>query len=319
MTDRLYVGIESTVGHTPLVRLDRLAALKGREDLNIWAKLESFNPGGSAKDRTAAGMVADAIATGRLRPGSIAVESSSGNLGVALAREAVLHDFTFHCVVDPRANRTTVAHMRALGAVVHEVTEPDPETSDWLTARRQLVEKLLTEYDGAINFDQYSNRAAFAAHRDGTMAEIIADLGHAPDHVFVAVSTTGTLGGCLAATVDTPTEVHAVDAEGSVLFGGKRGVRPLPGYGAGVVTELSTQVTPRDIARIDARSAISAARELAACEAILPGASGGAVLAALDAALPDYPAGADVVAILHDNGTAYLSTIYDDTWVEENV
>lgn len=307
------------MGHTPLVKLDRLAALKNRADLNIYAKLEGFNPGGSAKDRTAAAMVAAAVLDGTLRPGGTAVESSSGNLGVALAREAALRDFTFHCVVDPRANRVTVAHMQALGAVVHEVTEPDPDTGDWLTARRRRVEELLTELGGSINFDQYSNRAAFAAHRDGTMAEILADLGRAPEHVFVAVSTTGTLGGCLQATEGTGTQVHAVDAEGSVLFGGRRGARQLPGYGAGVVTALSTLVTPSDISRIDARSAISAARELAACEAILPGASGGAVLAALNRALPDIPAGSDVVVILHDNGTAYLSTIYDDTWVEENV
>lgn len=100
----------------------------------VWAKLESFNPGGSAKDRTARALVADTLERGVLGPGSVVVESSSGNLGVALAREAAVGGWEFQCVVDPRTNQATLAHMRALGAHIHPVEEPDPETGNWLTA-----------------------------------------------------------------------------------------------------------------------------------------------------------------------------------------
>lgn len=216
----------------PLVRLPYLSKRTG---LTVWAKLEGFNPGGSAKDRTAAALVEDALSSGRLRPGGTVVESSSGNLGMALARECCLRGMSFHCVVDPRTNRYAASVMEALGATVHRVTEPDPATGDWLAARRNRVRDLLEELPGSVNLDQYSNRAVFPAHARGTMREIVAQLGHAPAHLFAAVSTTGTLGGCLEylRSARAATRVTAVDATGSVLYGGCRGERPLPGFGAG--------------------------------------------------------------------------------------
>ncbi len=299
-------------GNTPLIRLDRLP---GRPGVTLWAKLEGHNPSGSAKDRTAHAMLAAAD----LQPGAVIVESSSGNLGVALAREAVLGGWTFHCVVDPKANRSTIATMRAFGAVVHEVTEPDPATGDWLTARRARVAQLLAELPDAVCLDQYSNRAAFTAHDEGTMAEIVGQLGHAPDHLLVAVSTTGTIGGCLRRITreGLATEVTAVDAEGSVLFDGTRGRRHLPGFGAGMVPALATEVTPDRVIRITDRESVAAARRLARTEGILCGASGGAVLAAVEKLLPELSG--DVVLVLHDGGTHYLDTIYNDGWVEETL
>lgn len=306
--------IADTIGNTPLVRLDRLA--KGW-DFTLWAKLEYFNPGGSAKDRTAHSMVS----AGNLKPGDTVVESSSGNLGIALAREAVLGDWTFHCVVDPRANRATISHMQVLGATVHEITEPDPETGDWLVARRTRVAELLEEMDGAICLDQYSNTEAFRAHQEGTMMEIVRQLGRAPDHMLVAVSTTGTVGGCLR-HIDMNnlhTQVTAVDAAGSVLFGGQPGPRHLPGFGAGMVPELSKKLTPHRVMRINDRDSVTGARKLVRLEAILPGASGGAVIAAVEKLRPDIEPGTDVVIVLHDSGTRYMDTIYNDDWVEENL
>ena len=105
------IGLLSAIGDTPLVDLS--AGFRGR----VWGKLESFNPGGSAKDRTARAMVAAATARGLLHPGAAAVQSSSGNLGTALAREAIAGGWEFHCVVDPRTNQATLAMIAALGAV----------------------------------------------------------------------------------------------------------------------------------------------------------------------------------------------------------
>ena len=303
-------GLLSTVGSTPLVRLP---------GATIWAKLESFNPGGSAKDRTARAMVREAEAAGELHPGSVVVESSSGNLGVALAREAAIGRWEFHCVVDPRTNQATLSYMKALGAQVHKVAEPDPETGDWLIARRNMVARFVQEL-GALNFDQYSNTAAMRAHSEGTMSEIIAQLGRAPDVVVVAVSTTGTVGGCVQYLREhgLKTQVVAVDAEGSVLYGGERGERILPGYGDGVVTDLSRRATPDRVIRVAARDAVAAARRTARRTGILPGASGGAVCVAVEIISREQP-GAEIVAIFHDDGRAYLDTIYNDDWVERNV
>lgn len=308
-----YHCISDALGNTPLVSL---AAL-GLQNLTAWSKLEQFNPSGSAKDRSAHAMVAAA----HIAPGTMVIESSSGNLGLSLAREAVLGGWDFHCVVDPRANRATVNYMRALGATVHELIEPDPETGDWLVARRKKVAALLAENPDAINLDQYSNTAAFHAHATGTMREIHEQLGHAPDYLLVAVSTTGTIGGCQHYLQEQglETQLIAVDAEGSVLFGGQRGTRHLPGFGAGVVPELSKQVRPDRVMRIADGASISAARKLARSAAIMPGASGGAVIAALQQLDSELTEPAEAVVIIHDSGNFYLETIYNDEWVRENV
>lgn len=308
------VGIRSTIGATPLIRLDNLLP---RTDCTVWAKLEYFNPGGSAKDRTARALVDAARESGALTAGASIVESSSGNLGMALAREALLGGWNFHCVVDPRANRQAVSTMTALGATVHTVTEPDPVTGDWLSARRHRVEELLEQLPGAVCLDQYSNRAAFAAHSEGTMREILTALGHSPDLLLVATSTTGTIGGCLRqlSEADGRTTTIGVDAEGSVLFDGCRGTRTLPGFGAGVSPALAEDVHPDGVDRISDVDSVAGARLLARREGILPGASGGAVVAALLSRAPDLAPGTEVVLILHDSGGAYLETVYDDDWI----
>lgn len=306
-------GLLDAIGATPLVDLS--AGFPGTA--TVWGKLESFNPGGSAKDRTARAMVADATRRGLLYPGAVAVESSSGNLGIALAREAVIGGWHFHCVVDPRTNTATLDMMRALGAVLHPVTEPDPETGDWLTARRNMVAKLKDELR-AVNLDQYSNRAAFDAHDQGTMREIVEQLGHAPEMLAVAVSTTGTVGGCLRHIREHgyTTKVVAVDAVGSVLFDGARGERILPGYGAGVVTELSKEVEPDHVSRVEALEAVGAARRLAHSTGFVAGASGGAVAWTVEQLVRAGDA-SEIVAVFHDDGRAYLDTVYNDAWVNQ--
>ena len=313
-------GLLGAIGQTPLVDLSSgFRSVERSAVSQVWGKLESFNPGGSAKDRTARALVADATERGVLYPGAVAVESSSGNLGVALAREAVIGGWDFHCVVDQRTNAATLAMMKALGATVHPVTQPDPETGDWLAARRKKVAALKSELN-AVNLDQYSNQAAFNAHDGGTMAEIVAQLGHAPKILVVAVSTTGTVGGCLRHIKDHGYDTHvvAVDAEGSVLFDGARGERVLPGYGAGVVPELSRSVSPDRVVRVAASDAIAAARRLARGSGFVAGASGGAVAYATETLLEEGEIG-DIVAIFHDDGRAYLDTVYSDSWVSDTL
>lgn len=309
-----HVGAD--VGRTPLAPLRHLFS---RADIAVWGKLENRNPTGSAKDRSALGIVREAWESGRLRPGGVVVESSSGNLAMALVRLAALLGFSVECVVDPRANDRTVAAIEAYGARVHRVTEPDPETGDWLVARINRVAELVAATPGAISLDQYSNVAAVEAHASGTMREIVDAVG-APDRLYVATSTTGTIGGCLklVAEENLATDVVAVDAEGSVLFGGTRGTRLLSGYGAGIVPKLAERATPAAVRRIDDLAAIVGARALALSEGMLAGASTGAVMAAVARDLPELPAGSTVVAMVHDGGMPYLDTVFNDAWVEEN-
>lgn len=321
---RFYTSDHQPRGNTPLIRLDRMFADSPK--VQVFAKLEQFNMAGSAKDRTAEALVNHAIDEGIISSGSTLVESSSGNLGIALARQAALHDMHFHCVVDPRVNTATAAVMSAMGATVDMVDQPDAATGDWLTARRARVAELLEEIPDAVNLNQYSNHAAFSAHAEGTMTEILDAMDEPPTHVIAAMSTTGTIGGCRLRITEAgiDAKVIGVDAIGSILYGGDRGTRLLPGYGAGVIPALSNSHTPDRVIRVADIDAVIGARRLARREGYLPGASGGAVIAATEQLAEEISADesgteARIAIVLHDGGAAYADTIYSDKWVTDKL
>ncbi len=307
-------GVLGAIGGTPLVALRRYLDTAG---IHVWAKLEAANPGGSMKDRPALRMIEDALAAGRIGPGSTVIESSSGNMGVGLAQACRYHGLRLICVVDRRAHERNVRTLRAFGADVRIVERGDPETGDLLAARIALVGELLATTPGAFWPNQYASPSNPAAHADGTMREIDEALGGELDHLFVATSTAGTLRGCLDYLREhgRATQVVAVDAVGSALFGGARGERELPGFGAGVETELSRDVRPDRLVRVSDLDCVLGCRRLVAREAVFAGASSGAVAAALLAVAPGLPAGSRCALVLPDGGSGYLQTIYDDDWV----
>ena len=167
-------GILGAIGDTPLVALRRYLL---RPDVDVWAKLEASNPGGSAKDRPAAQMLRDALDCGRIDLGTTVVESSSGNMGIGLAQGCRYLGLRLIAVVDARAHTSSVRTMRALGADVRVVTQPDPETGDLLVARLNAVRRLLAEIPNSFWPDQYANESNPAAHATGTMREIDEALG----------------------------------------------------------------------------------------------------------------------------------------------
>jgi len=311
-------GILDAVGNTPLVALRRYPL---REDVAAWGKLEAANPAGSSKDRSAARLILDAVRDGRVEPGTTVVESTSGNLGVGLAQVCRYLGVDLICVVDDRTHEINVRSMRALGADVR-LAEPDPEgEQDPLAARLALVRELAQTIPNAYWPNQYANPSSPAAHAEGTMREIDAALDGRVDYLFVAVSTTGTMRGCcdFLDRERRRTRVIAVDAEGSALFGGERAPRRLPGFGAGVATELSQAAWFDDLVRVDDAACVVAARRLAAREAMLVGASSGAVLAAFDSLAPSMAPGSRCALIFADGGAGYLGSIYDDDWIESEL
>jgi cysteine synthase A len=311
-------GILGAIGATPLVALRRFVL---RPDIDVWAKLEAANPGGSAKDRPAARMIEDAIASGLIDLGTTVVESTSGNTGIGLAQACRYHGIRLICIVDARAHAKGVRAMRALGADVRVVTEPDAETGDLLVARLALVQRLLAETPNSFWPDQYANESNPAAHAAGTMREIDEALGGQLDYLFVATSTTGTLRGCgdYLREHGRATRLVAVDSTGSALFGGVRGTRRLPGFGAGVETALSAEADFDDLVRVSDFDCVVGCRRLAEREAILAGASSGGVAFALEAVAERMDPGSRCAAIFADGGTGYLETVYDDAWVEREL
>ena len=311
-------GILEAIGDTPLVGLRRYL---NRPDIDLWAKLEASNPGGSVKDRPAARILHDALESRLVSRASTVIESSSGNLGVGLAQACRYYGMRLICVVDSRTHDTNIRMMRALGADVRVVDRPDPETGDLLTARLKLVGTLLESTPDAFWPDQYANRSNPAAHAAGTMREIDEALDGELDYLFVATSTTGTLRGCrdYLREHERDTQVVAVDAVGSALFGGARGVRRLPGFGAGVQTPLSRAASFDRLIRVSDLDCVVGCRRLADREAIVAGASSGAVAVAVAALAPQLTPGSRCAAIFADGGTGYLQTVYDDQWVESEL
>ena len=307
-------GVLGAIGDTPLVELHRYL---DDDAIRVWAKLEGANPGGSIKDRPAVRMLTDALDEGTIAAGTTIIESSSGNMGVGLAQACLYHGLHLICVVDTRAHDTNVRTLRALGAEVRVVSCPDPETGDLLAARLALVRELLATTPGSFWPNQYANPSNPAAHADGTMREIDEALGGEVDYLFVATSTAGTLRGCCDYLSDygRSTRVVAVDAVGSALFGGSRAPRELPGFGAGVETELSRSAQFDRLVRVSDLDCVLGCRRLVQREAIFAGGSSGAVAAALLLLAPSLPAGSRCALIFPDGGAGYLQTIYDDGWV----
>ncbi|MFJ4712061.1 2,3-diaminopropionate biosynthesis protein SbnA [Streptomyces sp. NPDC088785] len=310
-------SILDTVGGTPLVELPRL--LPGF-DGRVFAKIEGFNPGGSIKDRTAASMVLDRIRSGEIDPArSVVVESSSGNLAVGIAQLCRYHGVRFICVVDAKTPRQNLAILRAFGAEIEEVTEPDPRTGEYLGRRLERVRQLVATIPHAFWPNQYGNPLNPAAHRR-TMREIAEALDGKVDYLFCATSTTGTLQGCAqyARAHGLMTTMVAVDAVGSVLFGEAGGVRRLiPGHGASVRPDLFDASAADRVVHVTDLDCVVGCRRLVGEEAVLAGGSSGAVVSALHQLRGEIPAGSHCVLIFPDRGDRYLDTIYDDVWVGE--
>lgn len=312
------VGLEGAIGNTPLVRLDHFLE---RTDTTLYAKLEYLNPGGSMKDRPAAFMLQRALADGRLTTDSTVIESSSGNMAIGLAQFCRVHRIRFHCVADVRIQPQNLAILRALGAEVDIVTEPDPVSGDFLRARLDRVRRLLDETPDAFWPNQYANLDNPRAHQHGTMREIDEALGGEIDIVFAATSSTGTCGGCADYLREhgRSTRVVAVDAVGSVLFGGHPGDRLIPGLGAGAVPPLAAKRTFSQVERVTDSGCVAGCRRLVHTEGFLVGGSAGGILHTIRALSPIMETGTVIVAVLPDSGTRYLDTVFDDDWVADRL
>lgn len=300
---------------TPLTVLTRL--FPGASP-SVYAKLDNLQLAGSVKERSAAALLEGLVRDGRLQPGGTVIESTSGNLGVALARLSAISGYTFVAVVDERANLAACRAMEAYGARLERVATP-PD-GNRLAARVARVRALLETIPGAVTTNQYGNPDSPAVHAVSTYPEIVADLGGPPTHLYVATSTSGTLLGFQRAVAEGGHDVElvAVDAEGSALFGGVPGDRLLPGLGAGFETELSRSAHPDRVHRVPEAEMVIGARLLARREGILAGASTGAIVAALGRDLARLPEDARVVVMVHDTGMPYLPTVYDDDWVVDH-
>jgi len=309
-------SVLQAIGKTPLVRLSRVIP-----DLhfNLFAKLEGLNPGGSTKDRPAFSIIQHGIDSGRIGPDTVVIESSSGNMGVGLAQACTYYGLRFICVIDPKTTTQNMRLLKAYGAEVDMVLEPDETTGEFLQARLNRVNKLLGSMDNTFWPNQYSHRYNPIAHHQ-TMLEIVTELDGKVDFLFCATSTCGTIRGCAeyARRHNLPTRIFAVDAVGSVIFGGVNSKRLLPGHGSAVRPALYHPYIAERCIHITDLECVRGCRRLVRHEAILAGGSSGGVLMAVERVKDEIPSDSNCVVIFPDRGERYLDTIYSDVWVAEH-
>ncbi len=303
---KIYSSQLELVGHTPLVEVQRVAARRSLR-ARLLVKLESYNPAGSVKDRTALAMIEAAERDGILRPGCTIVEATSGNTGVGLAFAAAVKGYAVVIVMPETMSVERRRLVAAYGARL-ELT-PGAEGMKGALAR---AETLRASIDGAVTLGQFVNPANPAVHAATTGEEVWSDTEGRVDVFVAGVGTGGTVSGVgKALKAHRPeVEIVAVEPDASpVLSGGTAAPHKIQGIGAGFVPETYDGSVVDRILRVTNEEAIAATRELAAVEGMLCGISSGAAFsAALRLAADEAYAGKTIVALLPDTGERYLST-----------
>ena len=305
--ERIYKSLIELIGNTPLLEvsnIEREEALKAR----LLVKVESFNPGGSVKDRAAYYMIEDAEKRGVLTPGALIIEPTSGNTGIGLAWVASLKGYKLVLTMPDTMSVERRNLLKALGASI--VLTPGAEGMSG--AIRKAME-LKNENPGSIILQQFDNKANPASHENTTAEEIWRDTDGKVEVFVSAVGTGGTVSGTGRGLKkhNRDIEVVAVEPEGSpVLEGGKPGPHKIQGIGAGFIPEnYYAEVVDRVLAVSD-DDAIRGSRILAQREGLLVGISSGAAFsAALKLAKKPEYSGKTIVVLLPDTGERYLSTV----------
>ena len=299
-----YSNMQHTIGNTPLVRLNRIAA---DLDAEVLAKLEFFNPLGSVKDRIAASMIDAAEKAGKIGPDTLIVEPTSGNTGIALAFICAAKGYRLRLTMPETMSVERRKLLKHLGAEL-VLTPGDQGMKGAIERSKQL----LTEGDNVFMPDQFNNPANPKVHRETTAKEIWADTDGQIDIFVAGVGTGGTVTGVAQVLKERRPEVQivAVEPEDSpVLSGGSPGPHKIQGIGAGFVPGVLDQNLIDRVVKVGNEEAFDTARKLARMEGILCGISSGAAVAAVRrlAEMEDIK-GKRVVVILASTGERYIST-----------
>jgi 2,3-diaminopropionate biosynthesis protein SbnA len=297
--DDLYVDLKSIFGQS------------------LFLKCEGVNFAGSVKLKAATEMVEAAERDGHLRPGAFLVESSSGNLGVALSMIAASKGYRFLCVTDSRCNLATRLLMEALGAQVHTITEPDT-VGGLVGARMNYIRALCASDDRYVWLNQYTNPNAWKAHYRTTGPAIARQFPNL-DVLFVGAGTTGTLMGCARYFHDRHPSVRivAVDPVGSVSFGGAPTPRMIPGLGMNVRPPLLDESYIDEVIYVEEVDTIRTCHRLAHRGFLFGGSTGTVVSGAMSWLAEHDTDNLTAVTIAPDLGERYLDTIYQTNWVAD--
>lgn len=300
----IYDNIGELIGRTPLVRLH----LSNPEiKAEIAAKVESFNPGGSIKDRVGAYMLLDAEKKGAIAPGATIIEPTSGNTGVGLALMAAVKGYKMILTMPENMSQERQSLLKAYGADI--VLTP---VADGMAGAIAKAEELLQQIPGSYMCGQFDNKANPEAHYLSTAQEIYADTDGKVDIVVAAIGTGGTITGIAKGLKEYNKEIQIIGVEplqSAVINGRPKGAHKIQGIGAGFIPSILDLSLVDEVLMIDGDEAMAEARMLAKTQGILAGvSSGAALLAAEQVASRPENTGKRIVVILPDTGERYLST-----------
>ena len=303
---KIYTSAEQLIGRTPLLELTHIEAAEGLQ-ARVLAKLESFNPGGSVKDRVAKAMLDEAEAAGKLKPGAVIIEPTSGNTGIGLAMMAAARGYRAVIVMPETMSIERRLLLKAYGAEL--VLTPG---SQGMQGAIEKAEELAAQTPGSFVAGQFVNPANPAAHEATTGPEIWQDTAGQVDIFVAGAGTGGTVTGVgrYLKAQNPAVQVVAVEPAGSpVLGGGKAGPHGLQGIGAGFVPAVLDTTVYDEVLPVTEADAYAAGRLLGRKEGVLAGISSGAALwAALQLAKRPENKGKTIVVLLPDTGDRYLST-----------
>ncbi len=296
-----YDNILQTIGNTPHVRINQLF----RPDIEVWMKVERFNPGSSIKDRIALAMIEDAEAKGLLNKDTVIIEPTSGNTGIGLALVCAVKGYRLILTMPESMSIERRKIMKSMGAEL--VLTPKELGMGGTIAK---ANELLSEHPNSWMPQQFNNPANADIHRATTAQEILADFPEGLDYLITGVGTGGHITGCSEALKESfPTLITlAVEPEKSpVISGGEKGLHRLQGIGAGFIPKNLNTATLDGTLLVSEADAFAMTRQCALKEGIFVGISSGATLAAVAQKQGDMAPGSRVLIFSYDTGERYLS------------
>ena len=321
----VYDNILGLIGNTPMVRINTVT-----RDIpaKVYAKLESYNPGNSTKDRIAVHIIEAAEKKGLLKPGSTVIETTSGNTGFSIAMVCIIKGYKCILAVSDKTKEEKIAYLKALGATVYicpaNVPADDPRSY------YEVAKKIASETPNSIYINQYFNELNIDAHYKSTGPEIWNQTEGKITHLIACTGTGGTLSGSAKYLKEqNPTiKIIGVDASGSILKGfhetgiiNKSDIHPyqIEGMGKNLIPTALLFDQIDEFVRVDDEKSAYRTREIALKEAILGGYTTGAVIEGLLQYADKNPFSENdlVVAIFPDHGSRYITKVYSDQWMEE--
>ena len=296
-----YNNILETIGDTPHVRLNKLFGT----DVDVWMKVERFNPGSSIKDRLGLAMIEDAEAKGLINKDTLIIEPTSGNTGIGLAMVCAVKGYRLVLTMPESMSIERRRNLKALGA---ELVLTPKELG--MGGCIEKANQLLAENDNAWMPQQFNNPANVQVHRDTTAKEILEDFPDGIDYLITGVGTGGHITGCAEVLKEKfpNTKVLAVEpAKSPVISGGDKGLHRLQGIGAGFIPGVLNTTILDGTVLVTEEDSFDMTRRCATEEGIFVGISSGASLAAVKQKLEEIPDGSTVLVFSYDTGERYLS------------